>query len=475
MIKVLIKLAASLVITVLVAQSAGAEQMTTEQLQREMLLQRATQAVYWGMPAASMMALRRGVERDLGASFHDIVYMSQPMVAHHSFLTANNQTPYVVAMLDTTQGPIVVEVPAASPTAIFFGSANDAWMVPVVDIGPRGEDAGKGGKYLFLPPGYEQPAPEGYLVNRPETYHVYVALRPVAIGEGKMSDAVEYSKRLKVYPLAEAANPAPNKYIDAYPLAWNTLPNFDLGFFKDIARVVAEEPVQSKDMVMMGMLASLGIDKGKPFAPDHDMEKILHKAAGLAGDTLQANFLTPGIATVTFWPDRQWGTFNFTRDILERSFSFSDENRVLIDERARTFHWLTFPPRKLGKSSFYLVSMRDGAGELLDGNSTYQLHMPTGVPVSQFWALNAYSVESKSFIAGVPRVGLSSYDKESLKFNPDGSVDLYFSPTASTVPEGMESNWLSTGEDFFLMARFYGPQPELFQKTWSMSDLERMP
>jgi hypothetical protein len=378
-------------------------------------------------------------------------------------------------MLDMTRGPVVVEVPAASPTAVFFGSANDAWMVPVIDIGPQGEDAGKGGKYLFLPPAYEQPVPEGYLVNRPATYHVYVALRPVAVGEGKMNDVVEYSQRLKVYPLAEAADPAPNRYIDAYPRVWNTLPRYDLGFFEDIARLVAEEPVQPKDKVMMGMLASLGIVKGKPFLPDEGMQSILGEAAALAGAMLQANFQTPGITTVTFWPGEQWGSFALSPAVLEGGFSFTDNDRVLLDERARTFQWLTFPPRKMGKGSFYLVSMRDQSGKLLDGDSTYRLRMPAKVPVSQFWSVIAYSQASKSFIAGAPRVGLSSYDREGLKFNPDGSVDLYFGPNAAAAPEGMASNWLSTGEDFFLMARFYGPQPELFQKTWSMPDLEYLP
>lgn len=58
--------------------------------------------------------------------------------------------------------------------------------------------------------------------------------------------------------------------------------------------------------------------------------------------------------------------------------------------------------------------------------------------------------------AGDARVGISSYDKSDPKFNADGSIDLYFGSTASSVPKGMEANWLPTGEGFFLMFRFYG-------------------
>jgi hypothetical protein len=37
---------------------------------------------------------------------------------------------------------------------------------------------------------------------------------------------------------------------------------------------------------------------------------------------------------------------------------------------------------------------------------------------------------------------------------------------------GMESNWLPTGEDFFLIFRLYGPEKALFEKTWTLADVE---
>ena len=113
------------------------------------------------------------------------------------------------------------------------GTAIDTWQVPVADVGPQGDDAAKGGRYPFVPPGHDQPVPDGCRVYRPATYRVYVALRPVAIGGGTLQDAVNYSNRLKAYPLAQAANPAPNRYIDAFPKTWGTLPEYDLDFFRE--------------------------------------------------------------------------------------------------------------------------------------------------------------------------------------------------------------------------------------------------
>jgi hypothetical protein len=122
---------------------------SSDQLPYQLALQRGTQAVIWGMPAVSMMGCRKSAKRDLDATFNDIIYFSKPMVSRHGFLTANNQVPYVIVLLDTTDGPVVLDVPPASPKTIFFGSVIDAWQVPVVDIGPEGQDKGKGESICF--------------------------------------------------------------------------------------------------------------------------------------------------------------------------------------------------------------------------------------------------------------------------------------------------------------------------------------
>ena len=48
-------------------------------------------------------------------------------------------------------------------------------------------------------------------------------------------------------------------------------------------------------------------------------------------------------------------------------------------------------------------------------------------------------------------------------------MDLYFGPKA---PEGLESNWIPTGEDYFLIFRLYGPDNAVFEKTWVLPDVE---
>jgi len=197
----------------------------------KMIHRRAVEAAVWGMPIEGTRGLLLGARNDVGGDWNDVIYFSKPMESRHGFLTANNQVPYFVASLNTKDGPLVLEVPGASNKAKFFGSLVDAWDYPFTDVGPAGADKGNGGKFLLLPPGYEGDVPEGYLVFRPYTYAVHMALRPVAEPGGTMEEQVAYAKALKVYRLSEAANPPATNFIDAYPKKWDTLPKYDISFF----------------------------------------------------------------------------------------------------------------------------------------------------------------------------------------------------------------------------------------------------
>ena len=83
----------------------------------------------------------------------------------------------------------------------------------------------------------------------------------------------------------------------------------------------------------------------------------------------------------------------------------------------------------------------------------------------------AYSFATHGFIVGSERVGISSLEKESLQVNDDGSVDLYFAPNA---PEGQESNWIPTREDFWVCLRLYGPESPQVIKSWKLTDIEKI-
>lgn len=442
-------------------------------IEYEIAVQRAAQAAIWGMPAVGIRDIVVGTRRDLGGDIGDIIYFSKPMESRHGFLTANDVTPYVVASLSTQDGPIVVEVPPAGEKANYFGTFVDAWDVPIVDVGPPGADKGKGGKYLFLPPGHEGNVPEGYMVYRPATYSVNFAFRPVSKNGGTLEEAVAYGQTLKTYKLSEAANPPKTRFIDAYPKTWNTLPTYDITYFQDLAAAILNEPVQERDKAMMGLLASLGIEKGKPFEPDAEMTAIIKEGLALAYDAMQHYFVTPGKAMVPYWPGSQWQVWNFAKGQAEAGFPFVTDDRILIDERAGgAYFWITYLPKSLGGGTFYLTALRDKDGDLFDRNVSYRLRVPADTPAKDFWSVIVYSMKTKGFVEGVDRVGLSSKDLDRMRINEDDSMNLYF---GSKAPAGLESNWVPTGgEDFFLMFRLYGPDKPLFDKSWVLGDVEKV-
>lgn len=436
------------------------------------MVQRATQAAIWGMPAAGMIDFEKATRRDLGGDVNDVVYVSRPFESRHGFLTANNVTPYAWGSLSTEQGPLVVEVPSANDKVGYFGTIVNAWDVPLVDVGTTGFDKGKGAKYLILPPGFDGEAPDGYVPVQSDTINQGFSFRPVMKAGATFEDTTAYAKELKVYHLAEAGDPPPTKHIDAYPKKYGSLPTYDLSFFKDIYDVISREPTRPMDKAMMGLLAEIGIEKGKPFAPSDQQKRAMEEGIKLAFASMQSYFTTEGKAMLPWWKDRKWYMWNFAEGQAESGFPYVTDDMILVDQRAGgSYFWITYLPKNLGGGTFYLTGLKDRDGNLFDGKSTYRLRVPKDTPAKDFWSAIVYSMKTKGFVEDVDRVGISSRDKDTLKLNEDGSVDLYFAPKP---PAGLESNWIPTGEDFFLLFRLYGPDKPLFEKTWTLDDVEKV-
>ena len=112
----------------------------------------------------------------------------------------------------------MLEIPPASDEESIIGSVDDAWQTALEDVGPAGVDKGKGGKYLILPPGYKEKPPDGYIALPSATYTGFVILRSnlKSGSDADIAKAVAYGKRIKLYPLSQAANPPPTKFVDVY-------------------------------------------------------------------------------------------------------------------------------------------------------------------------------------------------------------------------------------------------------------------
>ena len=263
---------------------------------------RAIEAAIWGMPIVSVDAMRQAYFRDAGAQYNDVVFFSQPSDWKFLVTTPNASTRYVYIHFNTqVEGPVVVEIPAAVGAGL-FGSILDAWQVPLADVGPAGEDQGKGGKYLLLPPDHTAEVPTEYIPVYSKTYNNYALFRAISETSGAedVAKALGLVKKVRIYPLAQAANPPEQRYLDMYGKVFDGIVRFDESFYASLARMMHEEPVQPRDVAMMNLLRSIGIQSGREFQPNDATREVLRDAAKEAHLWFMERLTTYGDR---YWPD----------------------------------------------------------------------------------------------------------------------------------------------------------------------------
>ncbi|WP_161564085.1 DUF1254 domain-containing protein [Cupriavidus lacunae] len=429
----------------------------------------AAEAAVWGMPIVSVDAMREAFFRDAGAEYNDIVFWSRPADWKNQTTTPNSSSLYVYFNFNLKDGPVALDLPAADGAGI-FGSVLDAWQVPLADVGPAGEDEGKGGRYLLLPPGFKGDVPAGNIAVPSSTYNGYALLRfsPASSSTADVARAIEVLKRLRLYPLAHAGNTPRQRFIDMDGKVFDGIVRYDESFYTRLARMVSEEPDSPRDAALMTRISELGIGPGKPFNPDPAMRAALRAGVQQAHAAFINTWRT---GARPWWPGSRWGGNLPSTVGASTQFTFRKDGHLETDARG-AFYFLAYaPPAKLGKATAYLTSWYDSTGEPLHGSHSYVLHVPPNVPARQFWAVTIYDVQTAAFMRGSPRVNLDSYSHD-MQRNADGSVDIVFGPKA---PVGKEKNWIYTrpGKDWFAAFRFYGPDQGLMDKTWKLPDLVR--
>jgi hypothetical protein len=244
---------------------------------------------------------------------------------------------------------------------------------------------------------------------------------------------------------------------------------YDASFFEHLDRMVQDEPWLDRDRAMIDPLRSLGIEKGKPFNPNDATKTLLTSAVREGGAALEQRY---DAGLPPFFSDTSRWTYPVPLDIVKAmSNGFSDPNEYPVDSRGLVYSYAFVGIKHLGAGQFYSISIKDKDGDTFDGAKTYRLNVPPNVPVEQYWSVTAYDRQTHALIKNMPRASRSSQIPE-LQKNPDGSIDIYFGPTA---PAGKEANWVPTdpARKFELMARFYAPKKEFFDKVWKLPDVEK--
>ena len=428
----------------------------------------AVHATKWGTPIVSFDAMRQAFFRDAGAGYGDVVYLSRFADWRFQVATPNASTRYVYLNFNTKESPMVIEIPPAAGAGL-FGSILDAWQVPLADVGPRGPDEGKGGRYLLMPPHLAGAAPTGYIAVPSSTYNGYALFR--AISQDGSHAAVERAlnlvEQIRVYPFSKAVNPPATRAIDVAGTLFDGIMHYDDTFFATLAKMVNEEAVLPRDGDMVESLKQLGIQRGKPFAPEESIRAELESAVQ---ETQRQLITRESREGDPFWQNGIWRSPNAVGATTD--FTFLTNDGLDVDARAQTFFMACAPPKNLGTASMYLGAYVDSAGQPLSGDGAYRLRVPPHVPAEQFWALTVYDAETCAFIRNSPKIEVNSYH-EGIAANPDGSIDLYIGHSAPSIGA---ANWvaLTPGRPWFSLFRLYGPTSALFDKSWRLPDIERV-
>jgi hypothetical protein len=356
-----------------------------------------------------------------------------------------------------------------------LGFLNDGWQRFVGNMGVTGPDKGKGGKYLVVPPHYTGAIPEGYFLLKPSTNRNFLFLRG-SIKHGLKPAVENITSKLKVYPLKDAAKPAPTEFVDMSFKAYNTILPSDFSYFEMLNDVIQEEPIDAINPEVRGAIAAIGIVKGQPFAPDERMKKLLSEAATLGAATARAITYHPRFSGVRIYPDNPKSVWSTA--FANKNTSFEADGTMDIDARVLYYYnaggvtpamATTYP----GKGSDYALAFLDANQQAFDGSKTYKLHLPKDVPVNDFWAVTIYDTQTRSQLQTSQKFPTIGSQTEGMKKNADGSYDIYFAPKA---PKGKEGNWLQTvpGKSWFTILRMYGPLKPWIDKTWRPNEIEQV-
>jgi hypothetical protein len=391
----------------------------------------------------------------------------------HILFTGNSDTPYGGAAADLQGGPIVVELPPGP----FIALAMDHHQRWILDMGLAGPDLGKGGKHLILPPGYSGEVPSGYQVARSATFKICIAVRALP-QKGDLREALDAIRAVKVYPLATAANPAmftfldlSEREIDATLLRWED----NLTYWQKLHAVIDTEPVMDEFRPMYGLLAAIGIEKGRPFAPDARMKKILTEAAYVANATARAIIYRTRMPDSYFYPNSAWKTA-----FVAGNHEFLRNGARILDART-LFHFyatgITPAMRRRcrpawGRSTRWHSSTRRTGRSTAARTIACTCHRTFPRRTSG----RSCSTTIRRDHSSRP---IRSSRASAVKRRASRSIQIG-RLTSTSVPRrrpARKSNWIQTwpGKGWNVILWPYGPLPSWFDKTWRPAESEEVP
>ena len=377
----------------------AANELSAEALASRAIARRAVEAVIWGMPAVNAELMFQAM-RDAKADFNQVVYWSRPAQLEEPDAHAKPRHDLCLSVLqhqgrradgagDSAGRGRRRRSPAASTMRGRRRSRmsdRPAWT------------RARAASTSSCRQATRRRRPTVTSRCRRTTYTGFVILRSnlKSGSDADIAKAVAYGKRVKFYPLSQAANPPATKFVDAIDVVFDSTIPYDLRFFQTLDRFVQREPWLTRDKVMIDQLKTIGIEKGKPFNPDAKTQKILNDAAREAHAWLDHKY--EGVFSPPFNEGTHWALPASPGVAEGLMTNFANPDAYPVEGRGVAYSMAYFSAKHLGEGQFYLMTIVDKAGKPLDGGSTYRLNVPANAPVKLYWSATAYDRATHALI-----------------------------------------------------------------------------
>ncbi len=360
--------------------------------------------------------------------------------------TPNNDTLYTLAFLDLSQGPLIIEVPAMGERYYTIQLA-DMYATNFGSFGSRTGAAA--GRYLMVPPGWQGEVPEGIQkVYESTTPWTMFLLRILVDGKADVPTVNALQDQFRL--LTPEGKPSP-AYEGKIPGLVDPAAPADV--WRVINRELASNPPIPDHESYLAQFASIGVGIDLPVELselDAETKKGLSRAADTGHKIVTAQ--ASDISSVNL---NRWG------------YPKKNIGRYGSDFAYRAAVTLMGLMANQPEEAVYLSSYTDVEGQALDGTKHYRMHFPADnlPPANAFWSTTMYDSATYAFSSNKLNRFSIGDRTERLKYNEDGSLDIFIGP--SVLDEGEISNWLPTPDGpFYMFLRVYSPETSVVEQTW---------
>ncbi len=375
----------------------------------------------------------------------------------HQVIRPNADTLYSAAWIDLSKEPVLLHVPDVHDR-YYLMQFMDAWTETFSVPGKRTTGTGEGW-FALVGPGWKGTLPERAKRIDAPTNMVWLIGRTQTNGAGDYENVHAIQRGYQLMTLSQypdgpprrpAARPAPRGEAGGTPpMKVQALTPEE--FFRTFAELLPANPPHPGDEPMMRELAKIGIEPGKPFRPESlgaEGTKALDQGAEAAVKRLASLDDRVGKTGPTGWSGGAGKVGRYGTDYMARAAVA----RIGLGAN---------PP----EDAVYMHCHQDSDGRAFDGAHRYRIHFAAGQlpPVRAFWSVTMYGPDGYFVHNPINRFAIG--DRDPLKKNADGSLDLYIQHEAPGADKN--SNWLpSPAGDFNLSLRLYWPQDEILKGKW---------